>query len=117
MTDLKPGPEMDALVAEALGLDVFDGDGRQATRPGSIYSFGLPRYSTDLGEAVKALEEFCDNKERKFSWDIKHYHNINVYGCKLYRAGRHGPVYDAEIDEQLPVAICRAIVEAAGEGK
>lgn len=56
MTDVKPGPELDALVAEkVMGLDPLSVAAQQAKGFGHSW---CPAYSTDISAAWEVVEKF-----------------------------------------------------------
>ena len=131
MGHLTEGVELDARVAEALGLLLLKKKGTGAIQViGKDAAFKIsawtvipwqdarrdlipvPAYSTDPGEAIKALEEFCEN--HRMWWVLS--------ASSLRKGERTCLIYNheaphAELDASLPLAICRAIVSAHGAGK
>ena len=126
---LKPGPELDRLVAKALGWEElpFSGlpDDPMWLPPNAERVHGIPKmseaktslppFSTDPGEAIKALEEFCEKYPEPITWEV----TGCVDGCEAsYRCQITSyltkKTYDIRHEETLSYAICLAIDEAAG---
>lgn len=123
---LKPGPELDKMVAKALGWRNITNDHTIHRRClGDKRWWGIPPrknthqqqhhlirpFSTDPGEAIKALEEFCSHLPTPTEWTIEGFIDSEVYyQCQIDSKKRwFGEAYS------LPHAICLAIVEAAKE--
>ena len=123
MDQLKPGPELNKLVALALGGEklvalALSGEYDRLTGLWDIPGWGLvgdfPPFSTDPGEAIKALEAFCSKDmdaayghKVKSGWSYCH-----IFECE---ATPGAPLIAMEEDRiGLAHAICLAIVEAAG---
>ena len=107
---LKPGPALDRLVAEALGYKLKD---EEHIWLREICGFKrIPPFSTDPGEAIKALEEFC--LSHNYFYTIKE----NLYTqkrSKSVRIVRNDGWLWGSLKSDLPLAICLAIVEAAAK--
>ena len=127
---LNPGPELDKMVAEALGWNktVVPADHSDRaviwTPPGGSppnkgFRCEPPPFSTDPGEAVKALEEFCGEPNRyecvieKNNVKGGQTNSVFIYQSSISRFA----LGKAQDIVSLAHAICTAIYEAAGEGK
>jgi len=124
---LKPGPELDRLVAKALGWrkDVWPviSISPRWVRPGVVnvtlndLEFSPPPFSTDPGEAIKALIAFkakwdSDHKEEgELGWEVNCYENCRIF-MKRFTPKEEELAFG--VGMTLEGAICRAIVEAAG---
>jgi len=134
MDQLKPGHELDLLVALALGHEKrFDNFGQPywVDSRGNRIAVGPnpPPFSTDPGEAIKALIMFCHQND--YNAEVKIFED-RFNGCDIWRRlSRQDtpqerliefnppPIYLARSrSEYKPLkeaeAICLAIVEAAG---
>lgn len=110
---------LDALVALALGWIKV---GRSWYPPGTVGSLDtLPPFSTDAGEAIKALEEFFEERRKNANfpplklwfvrWSIRRTKE-NQYYCILETIGSSHGGFPCET---IPHAICLAIIEAGKE--
>jgi len=128
MPDLKPGPEMDALVAGALKLKTrlvevaqfsssIDSSPPDSVRVwtfrGKDYFGAPPPFSTDPGEAIGALDETCDDGYTIERLGITRI--VTIYG-RVFE-GITAEKIKGISGISLAHAICAAIIEAEGVGK
>ena len=114
--EMKPGRELDALVAEkvmgwAAVMDVVGGK-KMGIIEGNIFSthssewLDVPHYSTDISAAFEVLKNFYFHIEN-MGYGEKRYQVI----LKMHRDS--GEFYDVEVfAESLPEAICKAAIIA-----
>lgn len=112
---MKPGRELDALVAERVmgWTDIKFGEEKTA---GLLEGFGqppsnsgriaFPNYSTDISAAWEILEEFC----------LTHLtHGVNGWCCIIGRQIDETTVHSTEAKaETAPHAICLAALKVLG---
>ena len=136
--ELNTGPELDKMVAEALGWEAYHPYGHlgQSDKlgwlpPGRLnvtyntilrdhldkFVDMLPPFSTDPGEAIKALEEFCRQWHERYGdklhWKITDYGDVSIWGLAKARNHETADCFGGSSDDTAH-AICLAIVEAAG---
>lgn len=137
IAELKPGPELDAKVAEALGLPVvwssppylsIKHEGRMPYLKGEAggcnYDWApVPRYSTDVGAAFKAVLEFRRIHQpdfRRISFEAGDENTTKekergYFECSIWwDAKEHQQRLHVEQCAPTPeLAICLALVDAA----
>lgn len=96
--ELKPGRELDALVAEKVfGVDV--GDIYYDSTMQEITNFSIPHYSTDISAAWEVVEKFG-----RF--------DLILNGSGAWCAEFYGS-WDRSFGDSAPHAICLAALKAA----
>ncbi len=94
MSNLPPGPELDALVAEkVMGWTEL-----------MIRGGGVPAYSTSIADAWTVVEKFSD-----FDWKLESHGEGHTF--TIYKDATH---YCGDADT-APLAICYAALNAAGK--
>lgn len=120
MTSLEPGPELDAAVATALGwrmVRVSDNDSEVVSGiPPDVpvwesalqlenWRF-VPSYSTSPGDAIVALEEFCER--HGFLFDVR----FREHGMCVFVLTDTRHEFAIAVARSLPHAVCLAILDA-----
>ena len=88
------------------------------SRPDGTYGVweAIPDYSSDPAAALAALEAFCEHECRDARIDRRR-NNGPAYRWDVRLAGADLGDADVQADgDTLPLAACRAILAAAGEG-
>ena len=111
--ELKPGRELDRLVAEAMGRRAVavEGDYVLATEPGKPYD-ELPYYSVDTREAIRAFEWLKKNNP----WGVPiEFERLAGIPTVIIYMDRNYPEIKKIEGETYAHAIAKAVVEAKKE--
>lgn len=119
MTNLPPGRELDALIAEKVMGWKFEQRHPEAdngifpwTRVDGIRAVAPPHYSKSIADAWAVVEKW---RELGFDVDITAHHGWQ-YGCRIAPKGTFNTSTHFESADTAPHAICLAALKAV-EGK
>jgi hypothetical protein len=105
INDLRPGRDTDRLVAVPLGWTFQEGVTGYGYRPGATPGCStLPYFSTDLTDAIRALEEWQAKQGASVVIEIR-----PEDGKERYWIGLCGGNRFSACAPTLPMAICRLI--------
>lgn len=117
---MRPGRELDALVAEkVMGLECGIISGKPKVKGSNCGTYGCtrhwidtPNYSTDIAAAWELVEKM---KSEGFTFAVEYGHEISaVFSKRDYVSDRIGDGMGVS-GESVPHAICLAALEATGE--